>query len=204
MGLPLLIIITLGLATPYVIFRQKEYFFKHVSFGGVKSDFSGVPRFFFKLYYAAFALMIVLMVGLVFSIAGMTWSGEGSPENVNFAIYIPIFGFYVLLFLGTFILKAMVTNYCWNHTRFQDQALFSCNLRPGRFAWIQLSNIAASALTLGLLIPWATVRMMRYRIECMEVALSWEVDQLVADYQEQDDGAFGEMAADEFDFEIGL
>jgi uncharacterized membrane protein YjgN (DUF898 family) len=203
LGLPLLIPFTLGLAQPYVFFRQKEYFFNNVSFGGRKSAFSGTSGFFFKLYYSAFAIMVGFMILYFMAVFPAMNTADMGVAN-QAAMVFPIMAFYLLLFFGGFILNAMVTNYCWNNTEFPGCARFFSSIHPVRYAWIEISNAVLSVLSLGLLIPWAKVRMYRYRMNRLAVELYPELDHLVAEQVEQDDGAFGDMAADEFDFEIGL
>ncbi len=204
LGIPILMIFTLGLGQPYALFRQKAYFFKNVSFGGQHSTFTGEPAYFFKVYYAAFFAMLGVGLLAAFGIAGLSFEGVGAQGEPSAAMIAPIFLIYFVMFIGIFFITALITNYCWNNMTFDKYARFQCTLHPLKYAWIQISNVFLSALTLGLLIPWASVRMYRYRMECMQVELHPEVAQLIAEKQDEDDGAFGDMAADEFDFEIGL
>lgn len=200
LGFPLLAGMTMWLAMPYALFRQKEYFFSNVSYGGRKSRFSGRPGFFFKVYYS----LVAIIVGLIFLMALLVAGLSGPSGDSDLMPMIIVSGFYLLLIPSGFIVQAVVTNYCWNHTEFPDCASFACTIHPGRYAWIELSNAIMTVLSLGLLIPWAKVRTYRYRMECLSVELYPAIDQLIAEHVEQDDGAFGDMAADEFDFEIGL
>lgn len=203
LGIPIMGIVTLGLAQPYVFFRQKEYFFRNVSYGGRRSEFLGAPGFFFKLYYGAGVLFVVLIIFYSMAMA-QVMRMPAAQGSVDTAIWAQIAGLYLLMFAGGFIINAMVTNYCWNNTEFPRCASFVCRIHPLRYAWIQISNAVLSVLSLGLLIPWAKVRMYRYRTSCLSVNLYPEFDTLIAEQDDQEDGAFGDMAADEFDFEIGL
>ena len=67
------------------------------------------------------------------------------------------------------------------------------------------AGIAAIAImfSLGLLIPWASVRMARYRLANLRLYVAGELDHFVASEQEQV-SAVGEASLDFFDFDVGL
>jgi uncharacterized membrane protein YjgN (DUF898 family) len=69
--------------------------------------------------------------------------------------------------------------------------------------WIYLSNAIAIVFSLGLLIPWASIRLVRYRISNFRVSSSGELDTFIASEQEEVE-AVGEEIADFFDFDFGL
>jgi uncharacterized membrane protein YjgN (DUF898 family) len=59
------------------------------------------------------------------------------------------------------------------------------------------------ALTLGLYIPWAVVRLTKYRVECVRLLPASDLQEFVAAEPEAL-GAVGEEAAAVFDFDIAL
>ena len=61
----------------------------------------------------------------------------------------------------------------------------------------------AVAMLLGLFLPFATVRIVRYRLQSVEVAVLGDLDRIVGAERERV-GAFGEEAADLFDLDIGI
>ena len=69
--------------------------------------------------------------------------------------------------------------------------------------WIYLSNAVVIMLSLGLLIPWASIRMSRYRLAHLCLYSSGELDKFVASEQEKV-GAVGEEIIGFFDFDVGL
>ena len=66
-----------------------------------------------------------------------------------------------------------------------------------------LTNTLATALTLGLFIPWAKVRIIRYKIQHLILKSSGDLNTFVADKQKEV-GAFGEELGGFMDFDFGL
>ena len=78
----------------------------------------------------------------------------------------------VLLYAGigvtTVAVRAAIENLVWNHTLL-DQHRFESRLRAGRMFWLYATNLLGIACTLGLFVPWARVRMARYRAESLSL-----------------------------------
>jgi len=196
LGYPILAVITGGIMLPYAIFKQKKFFFSNVAFGNIRSDFTGRLGYFFKVYLIAGACVS----GIFFLVIG---ARAGSSASAPIAL-ITIFVFYGVTFLALTFTNVLITNHCWNHTRFPGNMNFACNIDPWRLSWIHLSNAFLSVLSLGLLMPWAKVRVYHYRMACLHAHVSSDLSEVVSVIQNSDDGATGDMAVDHFDFEIGL
>ena len=69
--------------------------------------------------------------------------------------------------------------------------------------WLYLSNVFAIIFSLGLLIPWAEIRMTRYRMDNLKLLASGDLAGFVAKEQ-QTMAATGEEISDFFDFDVGL
>ena len=76
-----------------------------------------------------------------------------------------------------------------------DVARFDSNLSGIKFVWISLSNLVAIMLSIGLLIPWATIRMHAYLSESTQIEIVGDVDKFV-DEALTAQSAFGESIAD--------
>jgi len=61
----------------------------------------------------------------------------------------------------------------------------------------------ASAVSLGLLIPWAKVRLARYQIDRMSLVMHGDLDRIIAD-EKLKVGPFGSEMGDLLDIDIGL
>ena len=71
-----------------------------------------------------------------------------------------------------------------------------CELRVARMYWIALTSLVAIVLTFGLLIPWATIRMLRYRVERLTLLNADQLEALVG-AQSAQVGAAGEEVSDQ-------
>jgi uncharacterized membrane protein YjgN (DUF898 family) len=99
-------------------------------------------------------------------------------------------------------LKANITNIVFNNVAL-DHVQFRSTLRTGWMFWIYLSNAIAIVLSVGMLIPWASVRMVRYRLDNTQLLATEDIDRFVAERQEQVT-ATGEEFGDLLGVEIGL
>ena len=68
---------------------------------------------------------------------------------------------------------------------------------------IRVTNIMATFISLGLLVPWAKVRRMRYVMDNLTIVTSQSLDEFTSAV-EPEESAIGDSAMDFFDFEIGL
>jgi uncharacterized membrane protein YjgN (DUF898 family) len=98
--------------------------------------------------------------------------------------------------------RAASTNLVWSNVTLGDY-YFDSTLVSSEMIWIYLSNAVAIILSLGLLIPWASIRMARYRLAHLCLYSSGDLDNFVASEQEKV-GAVSEEISDFFDFDFGL
>ena len=73
----------------------------------------------------------------------------------------------------------------WRSTIFDRKHRFNSGLSRGRYTWIAISNFLATVVTLGLLRPWAAVRMARYKWERTGVTIVGTVGTLMSDIEAQ-------------------
>lgn len=93
-------------------------------------------------------------------------------------------------------------NLVWNHTRLGPHA-FASEVRAGALCRLYLLNALCVVLTLGLFTPFAAVRAVRYRVQCMTLLAGQPLDTFVAGEREQV-GALGDAAVDWYDIDIAL
>ena len=88
----------------------------------------------------------------------------------------------------------------WNLGRF----VFESKMKFAKYVGIAVGNVFASIFSLGLLIPWAKIRITKYRMENIYVLESGGELGEHFEAEMEDEGAFGEAATDFMDFEVGL
>ena len=110
-----------------------------------------------------------------------------------------LFAFGLTLFA---CMQTLVTNLVWSSLTLGDHR-FESYLEELKMVWIYLSNAMAIILSVGLLVPWATIRTVRYRLANLYLYPSGELDNFIAGEDETID-AVGEEIIEFFDFDIGL
>ena len=147
---------------PYVVGSLKLLHVSRSRYG--ESAFACAARI--KDFYGVYILAFVLMVGLgaAFSFAVMLvvmmlpdWGWSGIP-----ALYL-VSGAIVLGFT-----QARVMNLTLSATSLGGGGVrLRSTMSSLRLAMIYVQNLLAITMTLGLAIPWAAVRIARYRMECL-------------------------------------
>lgn len=193
-------ILTLGLAYPYVVWRRKQFLVERACYGRSPFAFSGEAGWFYLVYmvggivYAGVVVLTLMLVAGGIALVGSAGNIlDGAPDNVGHGIAIGLSGVMYALLLLSFIvfntaIRALIANHVWQHTAIGEVG-FDLRLNVWRVMWIQATNILAIIASLGLLIPWAKVRMTRYRLACftmltvpaaLEVFVAFERERLAA------------------------
>jgi uncharacterized membrane protein YjgN (DUF898 family) len=73
---------------------------------------------------------------------------------------------------------------------------------PGML-WIYVTNLVAMGLSIGLLTPWAQMRILKYQLDHTWLEVAGGIDAVVAG-QEQSVSSIGEEIGDVFDVDIGF
>ncbi|NDP48939.1 MAG: DUF898 domain-containing protein [Sulfuriferula multivorans] len=207
-GLSLLIIPTLGLILPYLAYRQLKFIADNTTYGQTASHYQGTSKPFWGVYLFALVLML-LPIGIIalglYQIAQLKTAGM-PPEAAMAAVGASIFGGAVLFYLMTLVAGAMImartANLFYNATTIGPVG-FQSSQRARDLIWLYFSNLVLIALTVGIFIPWAKVRLARYRAGRLAVTGPVDLGQFAAG-QHQTSTATGAEMADLFDLNIGL
>ncbi len=200
---PVLTVLTLYALAPLAHQRFKQYQHDNTRFGTAPFGISATAGGFYGVYLRAFGMMVavVALTALAGSLLGAQMSaGVASPSAVSAVA--AVIGFYIaLLAVGPFFM-ARLQNLVWNHTTLAPHA-FRSEVKASRLLFIFVTNMIANVLTLGLFLPFARVRSMRYRIESMTMLAAAPLDAFVAG-ETQQVGALGDAAVDWYDIDIAL
>jgi uncharacterized membrane protein YjgN (DUF898 family) len=128
---------------------------------------------------------------------------------LSIVIGIAIYGHSPLLFGLPFLFLVIMVypavrlpNLIWNATGIGRHRFYSTQqVLP--YLWITVTNLLAIVCTLGLFVPFATVRMLRYKLEHMGLNAQGDLSNFVAG-QTQDASALGEEMSSMFDVDIAL
>ena len=227
--LPIATMLTLGGLIPYQTFRINDFVANNAYYGRSKFSFGGKVGEYFKAYGMALLMFLPLLLFYVpFLILGiyigfMTFdldpeaaSQEGAAIAERMTGYfsgyldwipvhwLPIIALLsiVLAVIGYTYLTTRLQNYFFNNTKVGEHQLY-LKLNHWRVLWIRMSNLVVIALTLGLMIPWAKVRMARYQIQQMSLIPDGDLDVAVSEEQAKI-SAMGEEFGEGMDLDLGL
>ncbi len=190
---PLILIPTFGLAIPFVWFKQSRFFVNHSAYGTTAFEFHASVWAYFRIFLIALGILLVCGAGVV--VLNLLL-GPHIMLSVAPIVMAPV---YLLLF-GYF--NAAMGNLYFNSTSIADHR-FTSELEGKTLVWIYLTNTIAIIFTVGLFIPWAQVRMTRYRADCLQFVVNDSLDDFVA-AEQQHVSALGEQMGEVFDFGVSV
>ena len=207
-GLQLLILPTLGLILPYIAYRQVRFIAENTVYGQTAGRYQGSSRPFWGVYLLSIALILLPLFVIAYGgYQAYVMQAAGMPKETAAAatgmfMLAGMAAFYLILPLVGALIQARTANLFYNPTTLGPVG-FDCRQRARDLAWIFVSNLVLIALTLGLFIPWAKVRLARYRAHHLTVAGPQELGTFVAG-QHQASTATGSEMADLLDLNLGL
>ncbi len=149
-----------GLLFPWWLRRLKHFIVTNTSYGGRFGQFGATGGQFFKIYFMAGLIVtgFALITGIAATVVLLLIKDS---VYAAYIFMIPAYTGYVLAFA---YVQANITNTVWNRidlgpVRFRS-TLKSCDL-----AKLYLTNALGIIVSVGLLIPWAVIRTLRYRAD---------------------------------------
>jgi uncharacterized membrane protein YjgN (DUF898 family) len=200
--MPLVVLVSLGFAFPWLAARQKEFIVSHHAYGTSGFECKVPVGRFFGIYLLAGLMMIGVSVPTFGLMIGASFLRD-LPESVAWLQFaVPT----ALMYLGYAAvyayMQANTANVMWEGTR-GPGVRFSCTLSARKLALIYVQNIVAVAVSAGLLIPWAVVRTLQYRLENFTMIVE-EERVLEASPALDRVGATGQELGDIFNLDLGL
>jgi uncharacterized membrane protein YjgN (DUF898 family) len=205
---PILIPLTLGIIAPYVVKKQKEFIVNHSGFGNTPFTLSLETGAMYQLYlmtvglgFFAYLLFAIFMVLGVYFGFGAQLKSPTPPSSMQLLLimYPPVI---VLTLCLHAFLHAQQSNLIFSQLRLGPLA-FRSTLRTGKLLAIYLSNLVGIIFSLGLLTPWAIIRLYRYKISCLSVESVGDLNHFRQEAQ-QPVNALGQEIGDAFDIDFSL
>lgn len=198
-----LAVVTAGLAYPLFIKRQKAFVVSSHSFGLTALHCELSAWAFFWVYVRAFLIVMAVAVPAALIPAYAFRVASTLPPYLSWVTWLlPLIGIYAAYAVAYAYIQARITNLLWNGTSGEGFS-FSSSLSVKRLIGIYVGNIVAVACTGGLLIPWAVVRTLKYRLESFAMTVEHEVVHR-ANPQFARVGATGQELGDFFNLDLGL
>jgi uncharacterized membrane protein YjgN (DUF898 family) len=192
-----------GLAYPYARARLAVLHIGGSRYGGEIFRCTVRVRSFYGIYMKAFfvTLLLALGIGGAVVLLGMFAARRvEEPELLSLAI---IGAYVVVLATGLGYSQARTSNLLMNATRLGGLGLRS-KLSAKRLMSLYIGNVLAIAATLGLAVPWAVVRTLRYRAACLGMEGDGSLDAFAAPRGAQAVSATGEELGEMFALDLSL
>ncbi len=189
-------LISLGVLIPLFSKHYYRYFASHHSYGTTRFHSNPTTGGYYFAFLVGAVIPTIAMTGLI----GAFWFLMNFNNDAESLYPYLFFGFLVALpiaftFSMSFIYRVFCRNLMLRKLTLSDVAAFDSDLHPGRFIWISLTNLVAVVVTIGLLLPWATVRMYRYLAHCTKISIYGDMEKFV-DEERMLKSAFGQEFAD--------
>ncbi len=160
--------LSIGILAPLASRWLWRYILNNLRYGD--RSFSSEPRLgaLYRIWLLPFLLFVLggTMVGAIIVAARQMERGGGQGLNglVAFMVFLP----YVVLLLyalATLVYRTGVRNVVLSAALLDGRHELLSDIPRLHYAWIAASNILVTVLTLGLMRPWAAVRMARFTNE---------------------------------------
>jgi uncharacterized membrane protein YjgN (DUF898 family) len=163
--------LTLGIYYPRWKQRLQRFAAVHSAYGGVTASFGASVSDFFAVYFLTGFIIGVPSIGFITVASVLAGSNVIAPYAVG------------MLWAGSLIaaayIRASLDSLVWQRLSIGRVSFQYQLTAPGLLA-LYVTNLLAIGLSLGLLIPWATIRTARYRAARFKVFLGGELSQFRA------------------------
>ena len=202
---------TFGIGTPVAHYLRNRFVVRHTRYGNLPLKIDAVIWDFFFAYLITFVASTIVIFPLLQSGFGLL-GGLRVPGG-EFGSYLPwvlptmsaLAAYYVVAqFLSASTLRPTL-NGSRLASRDNDEKEYrlGCDWSLNRLLFMYVVNFAAIVCSLGLLIPWAQMRVTRYLVNGTWIELDDALERVIAQ-QAADISAVGEEVGSAFDMDIGL
>jgi uncharacterized membrane protein YjgN (DUF898 family) len=210
--LPIISVFTLYFLSPVVTNNQQDFTINNHQYGNRSFRFKADMGPYFAAYFIALGIGIVLLIAVTFlagsiMMGGVQALGTMDPENLGPEVIALIVAAYIAFFIGIIpaflFYNARMRNLAYNNMILDDRHRFRSDVRARDYIGIALSNAVVILLTLGLMMPWARVRMARYLASRTKLIAGGPLDIYAGDVGDE----VGVVSSEYFDMEgidIGL
>lgn len=203
-GYGLLAMVTFWLAFPLFYRQLRKFVLDNTRFGTTQFECAVSIGAIYRIFLFPALIMLLLMVGLIVVVIS-AFAGRENPLLMMLLgaafMLIPLLLISIQALLVPYV-QARTANAVWNSTSLGPHAFVS-RLPVGGYIGLTVVNWLAIICTLGLFIPWARVRVARYRAEHLAMAVSGSLDAFLA-AEATAASALGDETAEMFDMDVGL
>lgn len=206
-ALPILNVFTIYLITPYVSRALSNFLAKNSQYGDRNFDLEMPVAPLYKIFAIVITTVLLLstIVGFTIYLTGVLNALSNGSANIGaiIAVYAAMVPIYIILLIGFLAYNVAVRNTVYNHLMLDDKHSFGSTLAFGRYAFIAITNVIVVIITLGLMSPWAKVRMARYVASQTTVSVQGSLDEYTSSVQSSA-GVIGSEFMDMEGVDVGL
>ncbi len=209
--IPIANVFTLGLLTPVFTRELQKYVTNNHLYGDRNFRFNAGLGGYYGYFFAMIGAYILgfILLGIVFGIFAtsakdMDFENLGTAQQYLFVIL--MYGvFFLIFFPASMIYRAGIRNIHFNNTELDDRHSFISTVEVLPLAWIVLSNAIVTLFSLGLMLPWARIRLARYMADNTQFVAGGPLDVYTSDVLETHGVTAAEYVDIEgFDIDLGI
>jgi uncharacterized membrane protein YjgN (DUF898 family) len=209
-GWPILSLLTFGIAYPAYKYHRSKFVVAHSGYGTAPFSFGATAGEFYVTYLMAILItlggvLILGAVGAVVSVLPRMASAVAAGGDAGLVVLSGVMTFVMMLLLLLTVrayIETTIGNLVWNNV-VSGGHRFVSTLQTKHMLWLYMSNVLGIVFSLGLLIPWAEIRMTRYRMNNLTLLAAGDLGGVVAKEQQAVAATSAEIS-DFFDFDVGL
>ena len=207
---PILCLLTLYTTAPILDRTVKKFSINNHRLGTAAFDMDAPISAFYKaagvavLWIVAVFLVGALTMGFsLTALGGAAIEMDNDPNAAVGAIAIFYLAFFIGFIPAAVIYQALTRNAIYNGTTLDGGHCLTSNVSAPQLFWIAISNLVVVVCTLGLMLPWAQIRIARYLADHTGVVLGSSVDDFIGTQQEEM-SALGDAYSDIEGIDLGL
>ena len=211
LGIYLFFLPTLGLIYPYVKARQQQWTVQHHRYGNTEFDFKADMADYYLVMFATIGIAIAWFIAVAFVVGGTigyfnVHYGRTGMRDHMILFLVVMYAAYLPAYLGIYAYnRSRMLNLLYNNSELAGGHRLRSTLGYWAMLWIYLGNTFAIIFTLGMAVPWAKVRMVRYSTAHLVLQAAGDLDVFVAETTAQTDvSAVGAEMDSLFSIDIGL
>jgi uncharacterized membrane protein YjgN (DUF898 family) len=207
---PMLSLLTLYLAFPFADRARRRFVVANHRLGAAPFAFDAPVGGFYAAMFSALgwvALIGVFTIGPTLAALTASLADPSAFERDPEAAWRLMGGILAFLFLvvlpSGIIYSAFVRNAVFNGAVLDGRHRFHSEVRPIALIWIAMTNAIVVMLTLGLMLPWAQIRLARYYAAHSRLIPGGSLDRFIGTLPART-SALGDAYADIEGIDIGL
>lgn len=188
---PFLALLTLGIMMPFASRASANYIGNNLGYGKsrfqtkteLRAFYAHLGQSFLVLFFVTIVTgLLGMLIGFIAGIKGNVTSGVEFSDTANglaLGMVAGLFGLYSGVAIAYTFYSAGARNITFNSSTLDGTHSFISTLGRWRYAWILISNLLVSLVSLGLMMPWAAVRTWRYLAENTKFIAAGSMDHFI-------------------------